>query len=383
MTHTKFGKSFYTLLLIVLLLIAAAIRGGADFDWLQPVDELVYNLEDVKVVYSKASTYSMSSDRSLEVYDNGKNLLGYALISEELDARFPGYGGKVPLLIGLDTQKVVIGTYLLRHNETAEFIDHINDTKLLNTWDGLVMDTLLLMHDVDVISGATKSSTAIIRTFHSSVGNYLETNHKHGAPSFERITQLVLLLVLLLLSLSMQLGKRFRQYYIYYLLAVVVIMGVWLTKMLSLELFHNWLTKGLPWQSNWELISILVISITLAIAGHKKYYCNYLCPMGALQMLASKVSPFKKRSINLKISVLTLRTIYLSFIWTSLILGFLLPLAQLEPFMAFSFKVASWLMLIAGAVIVMLSLFFNRPWCQLCPTGCLLDSIPSFKSKRN
>ena len=127
---------------------------------------------------------------------------------------------------------------------------------------------------------------------------------------------------------------------------------------------------------------ILSISVVLAIAGHKKYYCTYLCPMGAVQMLVSKASPFKKRNLKLKISVLTLRNIYLTFIWVSLILGFALPLSNLEPFIAFSFKVASWIMLSAGGVIILLSLFFNRPWCQLCPTGCLLDSIPSVKSNR-
>lgn len=99
-------------------------------------------------------------------------------------------------------------------------------------------------------------------------------------------------------------------------------------------------------------------------------------------MLASKVSPFKKRSFKLRISVVTLRAIYLTFIWVTLLLGFSLPLFNMEPFVAFSIQVASTLMLVAGAAIVVLSLFFNRPWCQLCPTGCLLDSVPSIKKSK-
>jgi polyferredoxin len=210
----------------------------------------------------------------------------------------------------------------------------------------------------------------------------LEAEQKGASLSLERILQLVLMLILLVLSLSMMLGKRFRKLYVYYLVGVVLIMGFWLKKMLSLELLNNWLTKGLPWQSNWELILILGMSIVLAIAGHKKYYCTYLCPMGALQMLVSKASPFKKRNLKLKISVLTMRNIYLTFIWGSLVLGFALPLSNMEPFIAFSYKVASWILLSAGGLIILLSIFINRPWCQLCPTGCLLDSIPSFQSKR-
>ncbi|MCG8582440.1 MAG: FMN-binding protein [Bacteroidales bacterium] len=382
MTHTNRTNSFYSYLLIFLLLLAVALRGGADFEWLKPSDVPVYSLSDIQQVFPGADSFKKQSDNSQAIYNSNNKHLGYVLISEELDARFQGYGGAVPLLIALDLDKRIISTQLLKHNETTEFIDHVNDEKLLNTWDKLPMDTTILYVEVDAVSGATKSSRAIIRTFQSSAGNYLQAEQQYGAISLLRIVQLVLLVILLGLSLSMMLAKRFRRFYIYYLVGVVLVMGLWLKKMLSIELLQNWLTKGLPWQSNWELIVILSISVVLAIAGHKKYYCTYLCPMGAVQMLVSKASPFKKRNLKLKISVLTLRNIYLTFIWVSLILGFALPLSNLEPFIAFSFKVASWIMLSAGGVIILLSLFFNRPWCQLCPTGCLLDSIPSVKSNR-
>ncbi|MCU4177771.1 4Fe-4S binding protein [Carboxylicivirga sp. N1Y90] len=223
---------------------------------------------------------------------------------------------------------------------------------------------------------------SIIQTFEKTIANYLKTEQQNTSISTIRIVQLVLLALILFFSLSMVLGKRFKQFYWYYLILVFIVMGIWLKKMLSVDVIHNWLSNGLPWQSNWELIAILLLSLAMSIAGHKKYYCNYLCPMGAIQLLAAKVSPFNTRNIKLKISVLTLRNIYLSFIWSSLILGFALPLSNMEPFLAFSFKMASWLMLLAGILIVILSLFYNRPWCQLCPTGCLLDSVPSIKKTR-
>lgn len=381
MTHTNRTNSIYSYLVIFLLLLAVAIRGGADFEWLKADDAPVYSLADIQQVFPETQSYKKQSDNSLLVLDSSNKSLGYVLISEELDAHYQGYSGAVPLLIALDLNKQIISTHLLRHNETPEFIDHVHEEKLLNTWDKLPLDTTLLSLEVDAVTGATKSSKAIIRTFQYSVANYLQAEQERASLSLMRIIQLVLMLVLLVLSLTMMLGKRFRQFYIYYLVGVVLVMGLWLKKMLSLELLNSWLTKGLPWQSNWELIVILSMSVVLAIAGHKKYYCTYLCPMGALQMLVAKASPFKKRSFKLKISVVTLRQIYLTFIWASLILGFALPMSNIEPFIAFSFKVASWMLLGAGALIVVLSVFFNRPWCQLCPTGCLLDSIPSFHSK--
>ncbi|MBK3517341.1 FMN-binding protein [Carboxylicivirga marina] len=383
MTHTLKTNSIYNYLVIILLLLAVAIRGGANFDWLKSSDQLVYSLEDMKAIYKDANSIKKQADNSLAVFDANNKLLGYALVSEELDARYSGYAGPIPVLIALNIDKEVISTTLLKNDETGEFLDHVNDTKLLSTWDNMPMDTLLLSVEVDAVSGATKSSKAIIRTVHYTIGNYLDAKHQHAGISLLRIIQLLLMAILLFLSLSMQIGKRFKKFYVYYLVTLFLVMGLWLKKMLSIELFNNWLTKGLPWQSNWELIAILIISLALTILGHKKYYCTYMCPMGALQMLVSKVSPFKKRPFKLKISVLSLQDIYLSFIWVSLILGFTLPLANMEPFLAFSYKVASWIMLGVGGIIILLSLFFNRPWCQLCPTGCLLDSMPSFKNVNN
>ena len=58
-----------------------------------------------------------------------------------------------------------------------------------------------------------------------------------------------------------------------------------------------------------------------------------------------------------------------------LLFGFAPQLNYLEPFMAFSFKIASYGFFIAGGAIVIFSLFFTKPWCSVCATGCLIDTI--------
>lgn len=362
-------------IVMVLLLAAVAIRGGAALEWLHSDEKPLYTLEDLKKAFPSAERFKTNADQSLMVQSSGGQLLGYALVSDHFGAKHQGYGGNVPVLIALDPAKRVTGVVLLQNAESPEYLGHVVDKKLLEAWNGLPLDSTLVKQQVDAVSGATFSSKAIINTFRDTAANYLQVENRQTSVSVERLFQLVLMGVLLLVSLSMSLGKRFRKYYWYYLLGVLVVMGLWLRKMLSLELIHHWLVKGIPWQSHWELTAILLLSLAMALMGHRKYYCNYLCPMGALQMLVGKVSPFKKRNANIKLSVVTLRTLYLSFIWVSLLLGFALPLAYMEPFRAFSFQVASVAMLAAGALIVVLSLFFNRPWCQFCPTGCLLDSV--------
>ncbi|WP_430811894.1 MULTISPECIES: 4Fe-4S binding protein [unclassified Carboxylicivirga] len=375
-------KSIYNLLIIALLLLAVAIRGGATFEWLKPNEAPLYTMTDVQTVFPKASGFDKESDNSLSVYDKDDRLLGYALVSSDFEVSDQGYGGAVPILIALNTDKIVTAVHLLKHNETGDFIKHLQKKGLLDSWNQLPLDTLLSSFEVDAVSGATKSSQAIIRTFRSTVNEHLNTASSGMNISVMRVLQLFAMLLLIAFSLLMMFRKRFRKLYIYYLGGVVLVMGLWLNKMLSLELLHVWLSSSLSWQSNWELIIILLLTLVLALRGYKNYYCTYLCPMGAVQILTARLSPFKKRALNLKVSVFNIRLIYLSLIAAGLIIGYSLPLAHLEPFMAFSYQVASVWLLAAAALIVILSLFFHRPWCQLCPTGCLLNTIPALHKKR-
>ncbi|TCO03625.1 FMN-binding protein [Natronoflexus pectinivorans] len=360
---------------VILLLIAIAIRAGASFEWLKPEETKEYSLNDFKHAFPLAESFNKNSDQSFSVYGNGGVLLGHALVSEELNARYSGYAGEVPLVISLSEDKIITGIYLLPNGETSHYIEHIRKIGLLHEWSGMPLDTLVVQKQVDAVSGATRSSTAIIGTFNQTVANYLVVASQRQPFSMIRGIQIALMLALIVISLMQIIGKRLRQFYFYYLAGVVLVMGIWLKQMLSVGAFHTWLVNGLPWQTNFELIVILLLALVMALLGHKKYYCNYLCPMGALQMLVSKISPIKKRSINIKISVIHLNTVYLSFIWIAILLGISLPLSSMEPFMAFSFSVATTFMLLFGGVVMILSIFFNRPWCQFCPTGCAIDIV--------
>ncbi len=375
-------NSIYNVIVVILLLVAVAIRGGATFEWLKPHEDVVYSLSDIQKVISNAAKLKENSDQSISILDENNNVVSKALYSRNFDAKFQGYAGETPLMIYFNKENLITEVQLLNNEESPEYIDHVAQKGLFNSWTDLPVDTITALKSVDAITGATYSSNAIIKTAQKTMGNYLAIHYQSQSLSFKQVVQPVLTIILLLVSLSMLLKKWFRKYYWYYLVAVLGVFGLWLKQMLSTETLYNWLVKGLPWQSNWELIVVLILAVAMGLLGHKNYYCTYLCPMGAIQALVSKISPFKKRGFQLKISKITLRSVYLTFIWVSLLLGFTLPLSDMEPFKAFSFVVASNIMLIAGLLIVILSLVFNRPWCQLCPTGCLLNSVPSLKTKK-
>lgn len=379
-------NSIYTYFVVATLVLAVAVRGGASFGLNAPDEEAekveAYTIDDVRAVFPDVATFSPKQGRGIVVKNNSNEELGRLLLSSDFDVRNIGYAGEVPLFIVLDKQDHVAGIHLLPNEETADYIEFITERKLLQQWNGLEMDTLLLSKQVDAISGATYSSQAIIKTVNETASAYLDVQSQMKVHSWLSVLRIVLTFMLVAISIGMVVWHKFKKLYWYFLAVVVIVFGFWFKQMLSIGLLHTWLVQGVSIRNNIELIVLLLLSIVLSILGYRKYYCTYLCPMGALQMLASKVSPFKKRSFKLRISVVTLRAIYLTFIWVTLLLGFSLPLFNMEPFVAFSIQVASTLMLVAGAAIVVLSLFFNRPWCQLCPTGCLLDSVPSIKKSK-
>lgn len=370
--------NYFTLLL---LLAAVAIRGGADFKWFKSEDVKAFTIADFEEAFPQATSFKENNDRSFSFFNEEGVFLGYGLVSERFDARYSGYSGHVPIVIAMTDKRVITGVYLLANNETNEYLEYIHKQNLLQSWNQFVVGEELLTLEVDAASGATRSSTAIINTFNLTVGNYLDVAANIQTASFIRVLQSVLTGLLVLVSFLFVFGSRLKKYYFYYLTAVLLLLGIWFKQMLSVGVMHNWLVNGLPMQTNYELVLILILAIVMGLLGYRKYYCNYLCPMGALQMLVSKLSPLKKRSLNMRISQVQLRLIYLTFIWVALILGFSLPLASMEPFVAFSFNVASKLMLLFGVLIILLSIFFNRPWCQFCPTGCALDTIEPVKPR--
>jgi polyferredoxin len=158
-------------------------------------------------------------------------------------------------------------------------------------------------------------------------------------------------------------------------------MGLILNNLLSARLLHGWLLEGFAWRAHWQSIAVFILAIALSFAGKRKFYCNYLCPMGALQELTNKITPFKKRKLPDRFGGISTREIYLTLIAGALLLGFTPELAYMEPFMFFSFHIIGIGMILFGAAVVVLSLFFSQPWCTLCPTGCLMDTIPVYKEK--
>lgn len=380
MNKLQIEATAYQYLLIIILLVAIAYRGGRDFLFHKNEVEVTVALEHIKEIYPTAAYYDQNRHGVFDVYDNNDNKIGSVLLSSDYSQQF-GYGGNVPLLIGVDDNLTITKIILLPNKETEYYIEAIYGDKFIGKWQGVNLEDAIQL-PVDVISGATHTSNAVIAGVRQTASSVMGTRASVVTEkNYWTAIKDILFLSLMLLSLVMIYRKGMAKYRTIYMFLVLVIMGLILNNALSVQLLNGWLLDGFSWRSNWQSSVIFVLALSISFIGKRKFYCNYLCPMGALQELTNRYTPFKKRKLPTRLMGITAREIYLTLIAGALLIGFSPKLSSLEPFMFFSFRIIGIGFIIFGLIIIALSLFFTKPWCSVCPTGCILDTIAYNKAK--
>jgi Na+-translocating ferredoxin:NAD+ oxidoreductase RnfG subunit len=380
MSKQQIEATVYQYALIIILLVALAISGGRDFLFQKEEVEVNVALEDIQEIYPTAAYYSQNRLGAYDVYGSNRDKIGSALLSSNFSHQ-SGYGGRVPLLIGVDDNLTIRKIILLPNNETGDYIEAIYGDKFIGKWQGVSLEDALQLQ-VDVVSGATHTSNAVIAGVRHTASSVMKSDVSVITETnlWSTIKDL-LFLILMVLSLVMAYKKGKAKYRTIYMFLVLIIMGIILNIALSVQLLNGWLLDGFSWRANWQSSVVFILAFILSFVGKRKFYCNYLCPMGALQELSNHYTPFKKRKLPTRFKGITAREIYLTLIAGALLLGLAPELSYLEPFTFFSFRIVGIGLIIFGIVVVVLSLFFTKPWCSVCPTGCLIDTISYQKSK--
>src|SRR5690606_31718854 len=123
----------YQYFLVVVLLAALAYRGGRDFLFHKNDVEVTVSLEDIQGVFPAAASYDQNRHGAYDVHGNDGNKLGSVLLSSDYSQQF-GYGGKVPLLIGVDDNLTITKITLLPNNETEYYIEAIYGNQFIGKW---------------------------------------------------------------------------------------------------------------------------------------------------------------------------------------------------------------------------------------------------------
>lgn len=291
-----------------------------------------------------------------------------------------GFGGRTPLKIYL-RDGVIQKVEPEANSETPSFFDEVIQSGMLERWNGLSLAEAAQL-DVDVVSGATYSSSAIIGNVRSAA-EYLANVESVEVNPLKNIgaKEIAGLLVILFGVLITLFKSRNQLVMTIQLILNVVVLGFWCGSFLSLATLTAWLSNGVNISMSVVTFALLCVAIVMPFLGRKGSYCQLHCPMGSAQELIGRV-PIAKIKMQPRVARLLNRMRY--YILVALLfmmwLGVGSDLMNYEIFSAFIISSASTVVLVMAAIFLVLSLFIQRPYCRfVCPTGALITMTQKIK----
>lgn len=319
-----------------------------------------------------------SADTAVMIAQNDGSVL---LNTTSLGKDIIGYGGAVPLEITLQ-DGMIKGIKALKNAETPEFFEAASE--LLTKWNGKTIEEAQQLK-VDGISGATFSSKAIIgnvqRGLQYAAQNSVEKSMWDDLDlSAKSIAGLIVVLMAAIIPLFLK-DKRYR---IAQQILNVVVLGFWCGSFLNYTSMISYMSNGMNVLSLIVPIIMLITAFVYPLFGKKSYYCTNVCPFGALQELAGKCVGYK---IKMKPTTAKRLDIFRQALWAILMLcmwtGLWFDWIDYEPFSAFVFQSASWVVIAIAIAFVTLSTIVMRPYCRfVCPTGSLFK-YSQYSSPKN
>ena len=370
-----------------------------------PKFDLNISLEDVNKYYEEADSISLEDVNFYYVFNDGK-IIGTVMNTSPYSDEIYGYNSVTPLNIYLDSCDKIVEVEMCENRESRGYINNVVESGFLDSWDGLTVEEAA-KHHVDAVSGSTFSSIAMAQSLQTRMA--LLSQQKARLYSWDWnlfIRQVCVFIVTILATICFFMPKRkkfknsesrglgdlvtLRRII---LLLSIAILGFWTNSLLSLSLFCNWLTNGVSLAIQLPILIIAALSIILPLVTKKSFYCQYLCPFGAAQEFVGliksndkglKTKDESQKSSSIKANIYKIFSVLRKVILLSLLiifaLGVGLDLSVVEPFPIFNYQSIGFGVAIFAAIILILSIFVKKPWCNyLCPTGTLLESFRNLR----
>ena len=302
------------------------------------------------------------------------------LNTTELGKDIIGYGGTVPLEIILEDGRVK-SIKALENSETPDFFKEAS--ALLTKWNGrTVVEAQKLK--VDAVSGATFSSKAIIGNVQRGL-QYAEKNPIQDSiwADLDFSSKAIAGLIVVLLAAIVPLFVKDRRYRISQQILNVIVLGFWCGSFLNYTSIVSYMSNGMNVLTLIVPVIMLITAFVYPLFGKKSYYCTHVCPFGSLQELVGKCVGYK---IKMKPKTAKRLDMFRQLLWAVLMLclwtGVWFNWIDYEPFSAFVFQSASWVVIVIAVVFVALSTVIVRPYCRfVCPTGSLFKYSQQSTSK--
>lgn len=323
-------------------------------------------------------------------YDaTGKKTLAYLqFLTADIVPEIKGYGGTINILVDINLSGKVTGIKILSHNETKEYVTNTNLDKFLRQFIG--KDNFVLHENIDGITGATVTSSAIVAAVNESVkkiNNKVLCRYTEWKPV--RLFFLKDLFYLLCIFAFVTYGyvKRSNPVRNALLLFAIFFFGFIRYGAFSITWVNNLLNLNLPiLEYNIYWYALLLFTLFMSIL-FGRIYCGWVCPFGAItEFLAKPLQIIFKRSnffaLNRKLENKLHIVKYFVFIFAILCNEIALSVEPFKTIFTLRGNFSDYLLLLS---VLILSVFIPRAYCRyICPSGAffgLLSYISLFKRK--
>jgi len=307
-------------------------------------------------------------------YKDGKSAPDYYLINVPT----PGYGGEMLVSVLVDTSGIIEDLKIARHRETPSFLEKTKKKGLLRSMIGKSYDDPFLEGlDIDVISGATYTSEAIIKCAQMG-SNKIARDQLHlkvsalETPTLQIGVPEISLVALYLMALLGIYGKTRYKKVIHWLtmLGGLILLGFWFAMPLTLSKINSFLMGYFPdWHTQMYWYLLLGGFLLSILITRKNIYCTWICPLGGLQECLGAVGAAKPRFSRKFNGIMKWVQRGVALVAIILALYYRNPVQlNYEIFgVALSLTGATYLFIMTG-LFVMASIYIKRPWCTyLCP----------------
>jgi hypothetical protein len=317
--------------------------------------------------------------RGLHVLDGSGRAVGYVVRTAPATDDIVGYRGPADVLIALTPEYVVVGVSLRRSADTDAHVADVRDhPSFLKTWNGMAWDRAgrldLEEAGVEGVSGATMTSLAVAE----SVGRRLREGPPPPRPFRPGVRDLGAAAVLaggLALSFT---GLRRRAWIRRpFQVAAILYLGFASGDLLTQALCAGWAASRVPWEAAPGLALLGAAAVLVPWATGRAVYCAQICPYGALQEMAGRLSPWRLRvPPALARGLRRAPPLVLGLVLAVAMLDVPFDLGAIEPFEAFLLAGAGAGSLGLAAAGLAASAVVPQAYCRYgCPTGALLEFV--------
>jgi thiamine biosynthesis lipoprotein ApbE/Na+-translocating ferredoxin:NAD+ oxidoreductase RnfG subunit len=336
--------------------------------------------DEVRLLFTNAARVAPDQSR-LRVLNASGRLLGFAVRTSPQADNVAGYRGPTECLVALAPDgRTISGVRLRKSYDTDSYVEQIRRAdEFLKKFVGRSIDDLapieISRDKIDGISGATQTARAVAEGLKRHFA--AELRLKPPAPAWRpkpRDWGLAGVVAgALVMSFTSLRGHRWLR--VAWQLLLVGYVGLVNHDLLSLALLGGWAVNGLALIAAPGLVLLAAAALVVPWTTRRQLYCHHICPHGAAQqllLLRHRWSPPAKLARALE----HVPAIVLGFALLTLLVGWPLSLASVEPFDAWVWRAAGVATLVIAGVGLAASLFIPQAYCRFgCPTGALLNFV--------